>query len=578
MERVGIAGVCLTAMFVCGAMGASSASAALPEYKTCDEANKEIVNWVQDGKPMKKEVFTGAWETKECTSPDLPNPGPIRAKGPNPGPEGRYEVGAWNAGKKVTFDGKGGVSRLRAYRPEAGKPAWTGGEVVSTITCTESEIKDGKITGPKTSTMTITFKHCTKPGGEKCTSAAPAKPGEIITFPLEGILEYNEGATAGLTALQPAPGQKFYTADCGPGVTAKKVSVYEGAALGVNSNFNAAVPESTQRFAVNAAFGQEPSAYESTKGGGVGRLWLQTYLEWTLEAFPSSLEMELKLKGERMMIMGGGPGEAGVGGAFGQCVHVAAMGAFANSGCTDASAGDTGEYEWHPGAGQKPKYTDKTGLATLTGAAGVIECKSSAGTGEITGIKTDKEQVLFSNCSTKGAPCTTVRITGVNEKGEPMWTETTAPGTIETFPLVTEVIDHGEFFYQLGPEGELEKIVEPPEGEAWTLFTSSEEGEENPYKGLQAVYECKEVARIFTAGALAGVTTNVNKMETNLTTAFEEGKGLQNLFSDAEVDGEPPLIPIGRGTEKALGADLGEEKNEIRTENVEPSVERGTGF
>ncbi len=227
-----------------------------------------------------------------------------------------------------------------------------------------------------------------------------------------------------------------------------------------------------------------------------------------------------------------------------------------------------GKYEWVPGPGPKPKDTDKTGKATLTGAAGVIECAKSTSTGEITGVKTDKEVVLFSKCSTKGAPCTTVRITGLNEKDEPIWTETTAAGSIETFPLNTEVIDHGESFAQLGPEGQFEKNVEPAEGEAWTLFTSSEEGAENPYKNLQAVYECKEVARIYTAGSLAGVTTNVNKMETNLTTTFEEGKGLQDLFSDAEVGGKPPLIEIGRGIEKTSGKAKGEEKNEIRTENV----------
>ncbi len=236
-----------------------------------------------------------------------------------------------------------------------------------------------------------------------------------------------------------------------------------------------------------------------------------------------------------------------------------------------------GKYEWVPGPGPKPNDTDKTGKATLTGAAGVIECAKSTSTGTITGVKTDKEAVLFSKCSTKGAPCTTVRITGLNENAEPIWTETTAPGTIETFPLDTEVIDHGEYFYQLTAEGEFEKFVEPAEGEAWTLSTSSEVGEENPYKGLQAVYECKEVARIFTAGALAGVTPNVNKMETNLTTTFEEGKGLQNLFSDAEVGGKPPLIPIGRGIEKTSGKAKGEEKNEIRTENVGP-IDRETGF
>ncbi len=251
-------------------------------------------------------------------------------------------------------------------------------------------------------------------------------------------------------------------------------------------------------------------------------------------------------------------------GEYGRCVK-AKEGRYTNAGCTEESVTKEGDYEWVPGPGPRPKDTGKTGVATLTGAAGVIECKKSTSTGEITGVKSDKELFTFSKCTTKGAPCTTIRITGVSEKGEAIWTETTPAGSIETFPLNTTLIDHGEKFVQLTAEGEFEKFVEPAEGEAWTLFTSSEEGEENPYKGLQAVYECKEVARIFTGGELAGVTTPVNAMETSLTTTFEEGRGLQDLFSDAEVGGKPPLIPIGRGIEKTSGETKGEEKNEVRT-------------
>ncbi len=224
-----------------------------------------------------------------------------------------------------------------------------------------------------------------------------------------------------------------------------------------------------------------------------------------------------------------------------------------------------GKYEWAPGAGPKPGYTGKTGMVTRTYPGGVEECAKSTSVGRRTGVNSATVVVTYSRCSSKLATCTTERITGVNERAEPIWSETTPSGTIETLPLDSRLVEHGETFEQLDGEGEFEKFVEPAKGEAWTLLTSSEEGEGNPYKGLLAVFECKEVAREFRGGELAGVTTNVNKMETNLRTTFEEGKGLQDVFGEAEVGGKPPLIPIGHETIKTAERLKGEEKVEVRT-------------
>jgi hypothetical protein len=240
---------------------------------------------------------------------------------------------------------------------------------------------------------------------------------------------------------------------------------------------------------------------------------------------------------------------------YGVCVKASKVekeytGEYTEKNCQNESATASGKYEWVPGPGPEPKYTGKTGVVTLTGAAGAIECKKSVSTGEITGPKSDTDVFTFSQCTTKGAPCTTVRLNG---KGQ--WEEVGTVGDIETLKLNTTLIGHGEAFEQLGPDGEPEKLVEPAEGEIWTLFTSSEES--GPYKGLWAAYNCREVARIFTGGELAGVTTE------NLTTTFEEGKGLQDLFGEAEVDDNPPLVPIGRGTAKATDKAKGAKNTEV---------------
>ena len=255
---------------------------------------------------------------------------------------------------------------------------------------------------------------------------------------------------------------------------------------------------------------------------------------------------------------------------------------------------------------EKLSGTDKTGVATLTGATGVIECKKSVSTDTITSPYTDVENVKFETCTTKGVKCTTAKWNEVTKKS----VETGTVGDISTNTLDTTLIDNGTKLPQLNEKGEFKEYVEPAVGEAWTLFESSESA---PYVGIQASYICKGVAEIQTVGLLAGVDTPANTMEASLTTTFAEGKGLQVCFS--EVDTEPNTkprcevepkgegewteakcetaaspaktggyelnpayteaealshsawfgTPIGQGIEKAVGLAKGGEKEEIRT-------------
>ena len=244
-----------------------------------------------------------------------------------------------------------------------------------------------------------------------------------------------------------------------------------------------------------------------------------------------------------MMVVSAVTSSSAFAGEYGRCVEVESMGKYANEECTHVAPGPEGEYEWEPGVGPVNKESGESGPTTLTSASGVIECAKSTSVGEITGTKKDKEVVMFTDCATEKEPCTTVRL-----NGEVEWEQVGMEGDIETFPLNTTLVDHGESFLQLSETGMPEKSVEPAEGEAWTLFTSAAPF---PYEGLQAAYECNGVARIFTAGALAGVTTPVNAMGNTLTITFKEGKGLQNLFSEAEGGAAGTKKPIGRGIEQA---------------------------
>ena len=266
--------------------------------------------------------------------------------------------------------------------------------------------------------------------------------------------------------------------------------------------------------------------------------------------------------------------------------------------------GPEGEYEWVPATEcaeyespyvprveftasapcpEKLTYTSKTGVATLTGATGVIECKKSTDSGAITSPFTDTDKVKFETCTTKGVKCTTAEYDEVTKE----WKEHGTVGDIETFLLDTTLIDHGTPLPQYSntePPGDPSApLVEPKEGEAWTLFESSEKapyGEQgSPFFNIQAAYICKGVAELQTTGLLAGVTTPVNTMEATLTTTFEAGKGLQDLFSEA--DATSPAFgtgtPIGQGIEKAVGSTKGGEKEEVRTCNETGAVSEGKG-
>jgi hypothetical protein len=211
MKRIRIAGLCLVAVFAMSAVAVSSASA-LPTYQVCKKA------------AVKEH---GTFNNKNCTG---------ASKGGKK--EGDYELGAWNQGKEASPKTKNtnGTSTLTSYIKGFG--------IVGAVTCTKAK-GEGRITGPSTGNVTVTFEKCTS-SGESCASAGESA-GKIKTALLTTTLAENEEKTAVIIRVGEA-GAPSASFSCG----AEKV-VTTGTADGVDTgNVNTFSKDATNTFSVNA--------------------------------------------------------------------------------------------------------------------------------------------------------------------------------------------------------------------------------------------------------------------------------------------------------------------------------------
>jgi hypothetical protein len=181
-----------------------------------------------------------------------------------------------------------------------------------------------------------------------------------------------------------------------------------------------------------------------------------------------------------------------------------------NTCATKSAKPKKGHFEKVAGRG----YTSSTAEAKLEtpSLGGTVKCTASKGKGEITGPKTASLQVTFTGCETKGVPC---------ESGA-------THGTIETFPLETSLIEHGE--KGLGGKGE------PLAGEVWSDIKG-----ESAFGGDQAIFGCEGVGYFRSTGTLAGVDGGVNTMSFTGSQNFENGIGEQDLLT--EVSSSPAFNP-----------------------------------
>jgi hypothetical protein len=236
----------------------------------------------------------------------------------------------------------------------------------------------------------------------------------------------------------------------------------------------------------------------------------------------------------------------------GECIKQAKpyKGNFTEKSCQTVSGTKEGKYEFSPGV--KPEnsaFTAKTKTASLKGAAGTIECKKSASVGTWTGSKSQEQTVTFESCEFKGEVVGECHSAG---KG---------PGIIETNKLDNTIIGEGEPEFQLNEKNEPE-FVAPKAGEVWERFR----GPGGALTSVQAEYECASIVVIKTEGNLDGVYTpaSVNVSSKKTEVEFGEGKGAQGLFSEASIS-KAPFIPVGKGTETAVGKSKGGAKLVIKS-------------
>jgi hypothetical protein len=203
-------------------------------------------------------------------------------------------------------------------------------------------------------------------------------------------------------------------------------------------------------------------------------------------------------------------------------------GEYTNASCTTLAKPKKGKYDQVSG----PHFTVSTGEAVLSTpdlGSGAVKCKASTGEGEITGAKTSVERATFSGCEFEGLPC---------ESAGPNSTPSGASGVIITNLLDGKLIDHGE----KGPSG-----GEPAVGEVWQELQSSEH---EPY---QTEFNCAGVVFLRTQGTISGVYTpaSVNTLSTSAELLFEDGKGEQDL--DSEALGESGWVGPFPSNEQIIG-------------------------
>ena len=244
----------------------ASASAALPEYRTCVKAAPRN---------------TGRFNDRFCSEP-------------NGGGTGKFELGAWNQGRKLTIKGKGGEATLRGYIPESELTPWTGGPSIGPVQCKTAKAT-GELSGPKTTTIVLELRSCSTEG-KKCTSLG-AKTGVVVTRPLTATLGYVLGGVG--ADVEASDHGAFAEFGCEGLNVATRGSVI-GTIVG---NVNSVSREATLTFATNATNGQLIVFGEFPEDPETG---LVHYLRSTVTppgvALPSSDAVTAVLKGEALEI------------------------------------------------------------------------------------------------------------------------------------------------------------------------------------------------------------------------------------------------------------------------------------
>ena len=268
MRRIDVAPISVALAIGVAAIAAapSSAVAQLPEYRACIKAVPRN---------------TGQFNDRFCSE----------ANGVG---AGKFELGAWNEGHKLTIKGKGGEATLRGFVPESELTPWTGGASVAPVQCKTAKAT-GELTGPKTSTIVLELRSCSSED-KKCTSLG-ATTGVVVTRPLTATLGYVLGGVG--VDVEASDHGAFAEFGC-EGLSI----VTRGSVIGtIVGNVNSVSREATLTFATNATNGQLIVFGEFPEDLETG---LVHYLRGTVTppgiALPSSDSATVVLKGEALEI------------------------------------------------------------------------------------------------------------------------------------------------------------------------------------------------------------------------------------------------------------------------------------
>jgi hypothetical protein len=257
-------------------------------------------------------------------------------------------------------------------------------------------------------------------------------------------------------------------------------------------------------------------------------------------------------------------------GQFGTCIKKKGAGNYEGKYCEKKAAEPgKGNSEWVPNAAAI-KTLSEGGASALKGGAGEIACKKGSNVDEITGATTNKELFTFHECTLKPfeLPCKNAEIE--IEEGKGKNAKKVKVGVINTYPLKSHLIDHGE----KGPSGK-----EPASGEVWNVIEA--EGMMNagftgpgPYL---AAFECGPVPFEVT-GSVSGV---INKEYVNAKLKkgkVKAGKAIKPTYKEtySKEGGEQDLLTTFFNPETMkveTGASVQEGLNEIAVESLPKGFE-----
>jgi len=186
---------------------------------------------------------------------------------------------------------------------------------------------------------------------------------------------------------------------------------------------------------------------------------------------------------------------------------------YSNAGCTTTGTGTKAKYEWQPGV-VKGGFTSAEATTVIETTTKIkITCQAATDHGELTGPKTDTEQITLTGCESSGIKCSSV--------GQ-------AEGTIVTATLKSVLGYINKAKKEVGVD--LEGISSP----------------------VFAEFNCGPVSVVISGSVIAKVTP-VNKMTTTYSELFAASKGKQKIEKFEKRPKDTLACSIGGGPATQCG-------------------------